>query len=72
MAMTVEQIQERVRRIEATAQQNNAKGHQYEDDLYTDVLVAIAQGADNPAELARAALAATDLKFDRGYSLDSI
>ncbi len=44
------------------------RAHRAEEQLYCDVLEAIGAGAENPAALARAALAARQLDFDRYYS----
>ncbi|MFJ9558320.1 hypothetical protein ACIRPH_31320 [Nocardiopsis sp. NPDC101807] len=49
---------------------NNLRGddevaHSAEDDLYADVLQAIADGADSPAELARVALGTKSINFNR-------
>lgn len=42
--------------------------HSSEDDLHQDVLKAIANGATNPAELAREALKSLKLDFPRWYA----
>jgi hypothetical protein len=39
--------------------------HAMEDDIWRDVLRAIADGAPNPAELARAALETNGIEFER-------
>ncbi|GAA0972808.1 hypothetical protein Q7689_00470 [Nocardiopsis tropica] len=49
---------------------NNLRGddevaHSEEDDLYADVLQAIADGADSPAALARVALGTKSINFNR-------
>ena len=65
--MTVDDVQARVARIDATADLVES-AHKEEDRLYYDVLKAIAEGASNPAGLARAALATHDLGLERYYS----
>lgn len=45
------------------------RAHALEDDLFVEVLSAIAEGqCDNPAELARLALRSRDIEFDRWYA----
>lgn len=65
--MTVTQIQRRVRKIESQSRDSES-AHVEEDNLYLDVLRAIAAGADNAGELAAEALKANKLTFDRWYS----
>lgn len=66
--LTVEDVRARVEAIRgAGAGGEDAAAHIKEDELQVDVLRAIADGAPNPAELARAALATTELDFDRWY-----
>lgn len=65
--MTVEEVADRVRRIAEMTGDNEA-AHVEEDQLLEDVLSAIADGADNPAELAKAALAAREVNYDRWYA----
>lgn len=68
MALTVEQIQERVKQIGEVGDWDDEAGHGAEDDLWRDTLRAIAEGAANPAELAMAALATQELDFARWCS----
>jgi hypothetical protein len=65
--LTVQKIQARVRAIKASAD-DFEKAHSLEDDLYCDTLQAIADGADNAAGLARAALKAASIRFQRACS----
>lgn len=62
--MDVEQVRDRVRRIDA-ARWDDEAAHGEEDTLHEDVLQAIADGADNPAELAQEALKTQDIDFAR-------
>ena len=70
---TVEQIARRAYQVAAWARgdgnppSREAWAHAAEDALHQDVLAAIAAGAPNPAELAAAALATTEIKFSRWY-----
>lgn len=62
--MTVEEVQQRVAEIHEMAENEDYEmAHSYEDDLYRDVLEAIAGGATNDFELARAALVTADIEF---------
>lgn len=65
--MTEEDVRRRVADIDEIADLPE-RAHREEDRLYCDVLEAIAAGADKPADLARAALAARQLDMDRYYS----
>lgn len=67
IVITVERIETRVARIASLAGDNEA-AHGAEDDLYIDVLKHIAQGDDEHAELARAALKAADIPYTRWYA----
>ncbi len=66
--MTEDEVRRRVAEIDEIADMPE-KAHIEEDRLYCDVLEAIAAGADNAADLARAALAARHLGLDRYYSV---
>jgi len=66
MTLTVEQINERVKKIDPNG--DSEKEHLAEDELYLDTLRAIADGAANPVELAAAALTAHELDFPRWYA----
>lgn len=65
--LTVEEIKKRISEIAALASDPEA-AHGNEDELYADTLKAIADGADNAAELAAAALKCLDLTLDRWYA----
>ncbi|WP_024427708.1 hypothetical protein [Bacillus safensis] len=62
--MTVDDVQERVEVIRQIALDDEA-AHGMEDELYIDVLEAIANGADNPEKLAAEALKTQDIEFYR-------
>jgi hypothetical protein len=62
--MTTAEINERVQAIKDIAY-DYERAHDTEDRLYIDVLQAIANGADNPRELAAAALATLKIAFAR-------
>ena len=67
--MTLDDIHQRLALIEAeAANQADAKAHAQQDQLWEDVLRAIAEEASNPAELARVALRANDIEFSRWYA----
>jgi hypothetical protein len=65
--MTTDEINERVQAIKDIAHDDEV-AHSAEDRLYIDVLQAIANGADNPRELAAAALATQGIEFARWYA----
>ncbi|WP_353854764.1 hypothetical protein [Bacillus sp. Bos-x628] len=65
--MTVDDVRERVDDIRHEAD-NDEGAHSMEDDLYIDVLEAIANGADNPEKLAAEALKTKEIEFYRWYS----
>jgi hypothetical protein len=65
--MTEDDVRRRVHEIDEVADLAE-KAHMMEDWLYCEVLEAIAAGAANPANLARAALASRHLGIDRHYS----
>ncbi|MBD3861399.1 hypothetical protein IEE86_16865 [Bacillus sp. 28A-2] len=62
--MTVDEVKERVEDIRQIAFDDEA-AHGMEDDLYNDVLGAIANGAGNPEKLASEALKTQDIEFYR-------
>lgn len=62
--MTVDEINTRVQTIKDEAYDDEA-AHSAEDSLHADVLQAIADGAENPRELAAAALATLKIAFAR-------
>jgi hypothetical protein len=63
--MTVDEVNQRVRDIEASRRDDEA-AHSMEDDLWRDVLTAIACGmCDNPAACANAAIRTQEIEFAR-------
>ena len=63
--MNVAEVRRRVKRIKLIALDDEA-AHSYEDELWDDVLSAIARGkVANPAGVAAAALATKDIAFSR-------
>lgn len=65
--MTVDDVRERVENIRQAAFDDEA-AHGMEDELYAEVLKAIANGADNPEKLAAEALKTEKIEFSRWYS----
>lgn len=65
--MTIDEIQERLCKIR-TMKDDEEAAHGCEDDLYLDVLTAIANGADNPRELAALAIVSKKIDFARWYA----
>jgi hypothetical protein len=64
--MTFQFIRDRVARIRVHADTGDYEAaHGEEDDLWRDVLRAIADGADNPRAMAREALETTHIDFER-------
>lgn len=61
----VQDVAEQVRRIGARSVRGGQEGHLLEDRLYLGVLAAIAQGAEEPAGLAMAALMTRNYHFER-------
>lgn len=62
--VTPDDVRFRVAEIAAMADDPEA-AHGFEDSLWSEVLRAIAKGADDPAGLARAALETLELDFPR-------
>lgn len=62
--MTPDEVIIRIKEIE-TLQFDDEVAHGREDDLYEDVLEAIAKGDPNAKELAEAVLKTKELKFSR-------
>ena len=65
--MTVEDVQFRVEEIRRMAGDGES-AHGLEDDLWEDVLEAIAGGAENARHLATAALCTRSISFSRWYA----
>ena len=68
--LTAEDVRRRVRELaeEYTRKGDNEEAHCREDGLWVDVLTAIAAGAPDAAELAKAALETDALTFERWYA----
>ena len=64
--MTIDKIRGRVADLRALAKTDPEAARIAEGDRYFDVLTAIADRAPNGHELAREALTAADVEFDRG------
>lgn len=62
--MTVEEVERRVESIRLMSGDDET-AHSEEDALRADVLFAIMNGAENPGDLARAALKTDDIEFAR-------
>ena len=62
--MTVDEVKARVEQIRAL-RWDDESAHGAEDTLREEVLVRIAEGADDPAGLARAVLATGEIEFAR-------
>lgn len=65
--MTIEQVKMVVKQIEGEMGDNEA-AHGDEDRLYVAVLEAIADGSPDAQELAKEALKANKLEYDRWYA----
>lgn len=63
----MEEIERQLAAIRAS-RADSERAHVDEDELYKYVLGLIAEGASNPAQLARLALTARDIEFDRWYA----
>lgn len=62
--MRLEQVNDAVAEIKSTAG-DDERAHSLEDDLHRAVLQAIAEGAPNAVQLAKAALKSTEISFAR-------
>jgi hypothetical protein len=60
------EVRDRVEKIREQSDYDHI-AHRLEDELYMDVLEAIAGGAEEPAALADAALATAQMQFSRWY-----
>lgn len=63
-----EWIDERLANLRDVGDSDPEAAHALEDDLWEDVLRAIAAGADEPEKLAREALLTQEVKFPRWYA----
>ena len=66
--MTIDDIEQTIARITRVCLGDPEAAHCEEDDLYVDTLAAIADGAENPKELALAALQARSIDYTRWYA----
>lgn len=62
--MTISEVKKQVAYMKTIIHDDEA-AHQCEDNLWQSVLQAIAEGAENPVELAKAALETKDIGFSR-------
>lgn len=65
MPLTIEDVERRVANIAHLADRDNEAAHAEEDALARDVLRAIAAGAPDAVQLAKAALQTGAFEFDR-------
>jgi hypothetical protein len=65
--MDVSEVEARVEQVAAVAG-DEVQAHYLEDELWRDVLSAIADGAEHPADLAHAAMKTWDPKRARWYA----
>ncbi|WP_303985888.1 hypothetical protein [Niallia circulans] len=64
--MTVDDVMKRVEDIRQVAEaEDDETAHGMEDELYAEVLKAIANGVDNPEKLATEALKTLEIEFSR-------
>jgi hypothetical protein len=61
-------VRARVQAIARVAERSPELAHGRQDDLWLSVLQAIADGAENPRELAAEAIKADDVNFPRWYA----
>jgi hypothetical protein len=67
--MTITEIRFRVQtKVQELAGRDDEKAHGAEDDLFRDVLKAIAKGSKKSRELAREALKSLEVRFTRHCS----
>jgi hypothetical protein len=66
--MNLDDINTRLGAIADSGNDDPERAHVLEESLYLDVLRAIAHGAEDPQGLARLALIAQNLDFDRCYA----
>ena len=65
--MTLKEIQERIRAIEALAVLDPELAHKAQDELYLAILAAIRRGCKDPKRYAAEALRLSQMKFPRWY-----
>jgi hypothetical protein len=66
--MNVSEVEARVAQVAAIGDDDPEQAHHLEDELWRDVLAAIADGAEHPAELAAAAMKVWDPERIRWYA----
>lgn len=66
--MTVDDVKKRLALIRVEAETDDETAHAAQDGLYTDVLQAIADGAEDASGLAREALRVREIEFSRWYA----
>lgn len=65
--MTVDELNKRIEYLKSIAD-DDEMAHAVEDEIRTQVLLAIMNGAENPRELAALALTTDDIDFVRWYA----
>jgi hypothetical protein len=65
--MTLEEVRKRIAEIKEISHDGEA-AHSKEDDLYFDVLTAIAEGHPDAQELAREALKADEIPYHKWFA----
>ena len=66
--MDAKYISEKIKLIESIGDNDPEVSHSLEDNLYKEVLEAIANGAENPSELAKEVLKVSEINFARWYA----
>lgn len=66
--MDTKYISEKIKLIESIGDNDPEVSHSLEDNLYKEVLEAIAKGTENPSELAKEVLKVSELNFARWYA----
>ena len=66
--MDAKYISEKLKLIENIGDSDPEVSHSLEDNLYKEVLEAIAKGPENPSELAKEVLKVSELNFTRWYA----
>ena len=66
--MDAKYISEKIKAIESIGDSDPEVSHSLEDNLYKEVLEAIANGAENPSELAKEVLKVSEINFARWYA----
>ena len=66
--MDAKYISEKIKVIESIGDSDPEASHSLGDNLYKEVLEAIANGAENPSELAKEVLKVSEINFARWYA----